>query len=78
VAGRRAHQPGPQDRPYRPPGEAEILVDLSGELQPGSRADEIAASVGWAALGVEIVDCHYSGWSVTPLTSLLTSAPTPF
>ena len=46
--------------------EAEIVVQLSGELGPGAELDAIAASIGWAALGFEFVDCHYEGWALQP------------
>ena len=32
----------------------------------GAGRQQIAAAVGWAALGYEIVDCHYPGWALTP------------
>lgn len=46
--------------------EAEVIVGLASDLGPGASSDEVAAAVGWAALGFEVVDCHYEGWSLTP------------
>jgi 2-keto-4-pentenoate hydratase len=44
--------------------EAEIVLELSAALEPGAGLDQIADSIGWAALGFEFVDCHYQGWSL--------------
>ncbi len=46
--------------------EAEVVVGLADALGPGATGDEIAQAVGWAALGFELVDCHYPGWQLTP------------
>ncbi|EHB58807.1 hydratase/decarboxylase [Mycolicibacterium rhodesiae JS60] len=46
--------------------EAEVVVGLAHALGPGATSDEIAHAVGWAALGFELVDCHYPGWQLTP------------
>jgi 2-keto-4-pentenoate hydratase len=45
--------------------EAEVVVGLVSALGPGACGDEIAQAVGWAALGFELVDCHYPGWRLT-------------
>jgi 2-oxo-3-hexenedioate decarboxylase len=45
--------------------EAEVVVGLTHALGPGATSDEIARAVGWAALGFELVDCHYPGWKLT-------------
>lgn len=46
--------------------EAEVVVGLADALGPGATDDEITQAVGWAALGFELVDCHYPGWQLTP------------
>jgi 2-oxo-3-hexenedioate decarboxylase len=46
--------------------EAEVVVGLAHALGPGAASDEIAQAVEWAALGFELVDCHYPGWKLTP------------
>jgi 2-keto-4-pentenoate hydratase len=46
--------------------EAEVVVGLVAELGPGATAEDIERAVGWAALGFELVDCHYPGWRLTP------------
>ena len=46
--------------------EAEIVVELAAALGPGADPETIAASIAWAALGFEFVDCHYADWALTP------------
>ena len=46
--------------------EAEIVVELAAPLSPGADAGTVAASIAWAALGFEFVDCHYADWALTP------------
>jgi 2-keto-4-pentenoate hydratase len=46
--------------------EAEVVVGLASALRPGASSDEIADAVAWAALGFELVDCHYPAWRLTP------------
>jgi 2-oxo-3-hexenedioate decarboxylase len=46
--------------------EAEVVVGLASALRPGASSDEIAQALAWAALGFELVDCHYPGWRLTP------------
>lgn len=46
--------------------EAEIVVELAAALSPGADLETIAASIAWAALGFEFVDCHYEGWALQP------------
>jgi 2-keto-4-pentenoate hydratase len=46
--------------------EPEIILGFAGDLQPGASAVEVSAAIGWAALGFEIVQCHYPGWEMAP------------
>lgn len=46
--------------------EAEVVVKLASALGPGASSEEISQAVEWAALGFELVDCHYPGWQLTP------------
>ena len=46
--------------------EPEIVLGFAGDLPPGASAAEVSAAIGWAALGFEIVQCHYPGWDMAP------------
>jgi len=46
--------------------EAEVVVGLASALGPDASGDEIGQALAWAALGFELVDCHYPGWRLTP------------
>ena len=46
--------------------EAEIVLGVSADLSANSDVHEICAAIGWAALGFEIVQCHYPDWAMTP------------
>jgi len=46
--------------------EPEIVVGFDRDLEPGSDLDVIAAAVAWAAVGLEVVHCHFEGWKMTP------------
>jgi 2-keto-4-pentenoate hydratase len=46
--------------------EPEIVLGFASDLQPGASAAEVSAAIGWAALGFEIVQCHYPGWEMAP------------
>jgi len=46
--------------------EPEIVLKLRAAVPAGdASAEEVAACVEWAAIGFEIVDCHYPGWRFT-------------
>lgn len=57
--------------PYRLEGlceprlEPEIVIGLSDAPSPGMDEHELAACVGWAALGIELVQSVYPGWRFT-------------
>jgi 2-oxo-3-hexenedioate decarboxylase len=49
-----------------PKVEVEVVLGFERPVPVGAGREQIAAAVGWAALGYEIVDCHYPGWALTP------------
>jgi 2-keto-4-pentenoate hydratase len=46
--------------------EPEIVLGLVRDLPGGSSRGEIAAAIGWAAAGLEVVQCHFEGWKMSP------------
>jgi 2-oxo-3-hexenedioate decarboxylase len=46
--------------------EVEVVLSFDRPVPAGAGRQQIASAVGWAALGYEIVDCHYPGWALTP------------
>jgi 2-keto-4-pentenoate hydratase len=46
--------------------EIEVILGFGRPVPVGAQWEQIADAVGWAALGFEIVDCHYPGWALTP------------
>ena len=50
--------------------EPEIVLGFGADLGFGASGDEIAAAVGWAALGFEIVHCHFAGWRMAPADAI--------
>jgi 2-keto-4-pentenoate hydratase len=46
--------------------EAEVILRIGSDLAPGASVEDIERGVTWAALGFELVDCHYPGWRLTP------------
>ncbi|HXA30930.1 MAG TPA: hypothetical protein VNV87_01625 [Acidimicrobiales bacterium] len=46
--------------------EIEVVLCFDRAVPPGADLEQIADSVLWAALGFEIVDCHYPDWALTP------------
>lgn len=49
-----------------PKMEVEVVLSFERPVPVGAGRQQIASAVGWAALGYEIVDCHYPGWALTP------------
>ena len=47
--------------------EAEIVVGISRDLEPGADTEEVAHALSWAALGFELVDCHVKDWRISPI-----------
>jgi 2-oxo-3-hexenedioate decarboxylase len=60
--------PGPAalDGLAAPRIEPEIVLGFGHDLAPGASAEEVGDAVVWAALGFEIVQCHFPGWRLTP------------
>jgi 2-keto-4-pentenoate hydratase len=50
--------------------EPEVVVGIGADLEPGATLEEVSAGVGWAALGVELIQCHYQDWRVTPVDAV--------
>jgi 2-keto-4-pentenoate hydratase len=46
--------------------EPEIAPGFSTDLQAGASSIDVSAAIIWAALGFEIVQCHYPGWEMRP------------
>ena len=53
--------------------EPEIVLGVTADLSADSDAHEIGAAIGWAALGFEIVQCHYPDWAMTPADAVADS-----
>jgi 2-keto-4-pentenoate hydratase len=49
-----------------PKVEIEVILCFDRPVPVCADREQVAAAVDWAALGYEIVDCHYPGWSLTP------------
>jgi len=49
-----------------PKVEIEVILGFDRPVPVRAGREQIAAAVSWAALGYEIVDCHYPGWGLTP------------
>jgi len=45
--------------------EPEIVVGVGADLAHGAGRDAVAAAIAWAAVGFEVVQCHYSNWEMT-------------
>lgn len=54
----------------QPKVEPEIVLGLKHDLRRGSSRSQIAEAVAWAAIGIEVVHCHYPGWVMTPPDAL--------
>jgi 2-oxo-3-hexenedioate decarboxylase len=50
--------------------EPEIVLGFHDELHPGASMGDIVTAIGWAALGFEIVQCHYAGWEMSPADAI--------
>lgn len=46
--------------------EPEIVVGFRSAVPQGSDADSIAGAIEWVAAGLEVVQCHFSDWELTP------------
>ena len=46
--------------------EPEIVVGVDRDIAAESDSAEIAAAIGWAAAGLEVVQCHFQGWQMSP------------
>ena len=55
----------PTEGPVQPRIEPEIVVGLKADLPPGSGPSAIADAIDWAAAGLEVVECHFEGWSMS-------------
>ncbi len=46
--------------------EPEIVLGIGRDVPAGSSRSDIAASIRWAAAGLEVVQCHFEGWEMSP------------
>jgi 2-oxo-3-hexenedioate decarboxylase len=46
--------------------EPEIVVGFGAAVAQGSGINALAAAVEWVAAGLEVVQCHFTGWELTP------------
>ena len=46
--------------------EPEIVVGFGADVRQMSDTDVIAAAVEWVAAGLEVVQCHFDRWEMTP------------
>jgi 2-keto-4-pentenoate hydratase len=46
--------------------EPEIVVGFGADVPQMSGADVIAAAIEWVAAGLEVVQCHFDRWEMTP------------
>jgi 2-oxo-3-hexenedioate decarboxylase len=60
----------PLSRYVAPRIEPEIVVGLGSDVGADASADEVAAALAWAALGIEIVQCHYPNWDMKPADAI--------
>jgi 2-oxo-3-hexenedioate decarboxylase len=50
--------------------EPEIVLGLGRDLHADASPATIGAALSWAALGFEIVQCHYPDWVMTPADAI--------
>lgn len=50
----------------QPRVEPELVLGLQADVAPGADDAELASTIAWAAVGVELVHCHYRDWQMTP------------
>jgi 2-oxo-3-hexenedioate decarboxylase len=50
--------------------EPEIVVGFRSDLEPNATDAELVEAIGWAALGFEIVQCHYPDWQMAPADAI--------
>jgi 2-oxo-3-hexenedioate decarboxylase len=50
--------------------EPEIVLGLASKLDPGASAEDVGAAIGWAAMGFEIVQCHFPDWKMNPADAI--------
>jgi 2-oxo-3-hexenedioate decarboxylase len=46
--------------------EPEIVVGIASDVHADASSEEVSAAIGWAALGFEIVQCHFPHWEMGP------------
>jgi 2-keto-4-pentenoate hydratase len=50
--------------------EPEIVVGFGADVPPMSDPDVIAGAVAWVAAGLEVVQCHFDHWEMTPAEAI--------
>jgi 2-keto-4-pentenoate hydratase len=46
--------------------EPEIVLGIGRDVPAGASRGEIAAAIQWSAAGLEVVQCHFEGWEMSP------------
>jgi 2-keto-4-pentenoate hydratase len=46
--------------------EPEVVFGVGADIAQDAGLDTIAAAIEWAAAGLEVVQCHFDGWEMTP------------
>jgi len=46
--------------------EPEVVFGIGASISNEADAEEVAAAVEWAAAGLEVVQCHFENWELTP------------
>ncbi len=57
--------------------EPEIVVGFRADVPQGSDVDVIAAAVEWVAAGLEVVQCHFERWEMTPAEAVADAGVQP-
>jgi len=50
----------------QPRVEPEVVLGVEADLSKEADAETIAASIEWVAAGLEVVQCHFDDWRMTP------------
>ena len=46
--------------------EPEVVLGIGADVSMEADPDDIAAAVAWVAAGLEVVQCHFEDWEMTP------------
>jgi 2-oxo-3-hexenedioate decarboxylase len=51
--------------------EPEVVFGIGADVAHGAEFDAVAAAVEWVAAGLEVVQCHFEGWQMTPAEAVV-------